>query len=333
MKNLLRLGATALFLPLFILTTLHGVAVKIDTWKVTWEKTMPRDPAVGPDGQIWFVGQTGDYVASLQPKSGEFKRYDLTPGTGPHTVIVGKDGIVWYAGNRAAHIGRLDPESGEIKKFPLPHELRDPHTMVFSEDGNHIWFTSQIANHIGYLNIETGQAKALPIPTPNARPYGLVAGDAGQPWAVLFGTHKLARIDPDAMTLTEIDLPEKEARPRRLVVLKNGQVWYVDYATGALGCYDPETDKFSRWPTPSGSQSRPYAMAADDQGRLWFVETGPQPNQLVGFDPASEKFFSITKITDSGGATRHMVFNDNALWFGLDTGFIARATLPEIFSK
>jgi virginiamycin B lyase len=74
-------------------------------------------------------------------------------------------------------------------------------------------------------------------------------------------------------------------------------------------------------------------MAADDQGRLWFVETGPQPNQLIGFDPASEEFFSLTKIKDSGGATRHMIFHDNALWFGLDTGFIGRATIPGNFSK
>ena len=34
-----------------------------------------------------------------------------------------------------------------------------------------------------------------------------------------------------------------------------------------------------------------YALTKDDQGRLWFSETGPV-KQLVGFDPKTEKFFS-----------------------------------------
>src|ERR1041385_7786772 len=54
----------------------------------------------------------------------------------------------------------------------------------------------------------------------------------------------------------------------------------------------------------------PYAMAVDDRDRLWVVETGPQPNRLVGFDPASQKFFSQTPIAESGGVTvRHMVYH------------------------
>src|SRR3712207_2388230 len=48
--------------------------VEITEWTVPWEKTRPRDPYVAPDGRVWFVGQTGNYIAVLDPKSGEFKR-------------------------------------------------------------------------------------------------------------------------------------------------------------------------------------------------------------------------------------------------------------------
>ena len=79
-----------------------------------------------------------------------------------------------------------------------------------------------------------------------------------------------------------------------------------------------------------GHQSDLYAMTIDDRGRPWFVETGPQPNMVVGFDPGSEKFFSATPIAESGGRTvRHMTFDSasGSLWFGTDANTIARAKL------
>src|SRR3546814_102363 len=62
-------------------------AVEITEWKVPYEDSMPRDPWVGGPDLIWFVGQTDDYVGSLKPSTGEFKRYDLPEGAGPHTEI------------------------------------------------------------------------------------------------------------------------------------------------------------------------------------------------------------------------------------------------------
>jgi len=85
------------------------VAVEITEWQVPWEDTRPRDPYVGPQGRVWFVGQQGDYLAYLDPATGEFTRFDLEAGTGPHNLIVDDEGHVWYAGNRAAHRNRPQP--------------------------------------------------------------------------------------------------------------------------------------------------------------------------------------------------------------------------------
>ncbi len=106
--------------------------------------------------------------------------------------------------------------------------------------------------------------------------------------------------------------------------------WYVDYAEGYLGSYDPTTKKFQEWQTPSG-QSGPYAMAVDAKDRIWFVETLVQPNQFVGFDPATEEFFSETDIPSGGGSVHHRVFDakTNVIWFGTDTQNIGRASLPD----
>jgi virginiamycin B lyase len=68
-------------------------------WDVEWGGRT-RDPAVAPDGKVWFVGQAGNYIAVLEPGTGQLRRYEIEDGTHPHTLIVDDKGLVWYAGNR-----------------------------------------------------------------------------------------------------------------------------------------------------------------------------------------------------------------------------------------
>jgi virginiamycin B lyase len=302
---------------------------QLTEWQVPWENTRPRDPWVGAPDRIWFVGQRADYLAWLNPQTGEFRRFPLESGAGPHTVIADERGA-WYAGNRAQHIGRLEPGSGAIDKIMLPGDgPRDAHTMDFTSDGD-IWFTVQGGNQIGLLETDNGNVTLLDVETPRARPYGILVDDDDQPWAVLFGTNRLATVDPEMMAVREIELPRSETRPRRLAITADRRVWYVDYAAGWIGFYDPSDGDVREWRTPSGSDSRPYAMAADAEGRLWFVETGVQPNRFVGFDPRTERFSEAVEIDSGGGTVRHMVYHapDNAIWFGTDTNTIGRADLP-----
>jgi virginiamycin B lyase len=150
------------------------------------------------------------------------------------------------------------------------------------------------------------------------------------PWIVEFGSHKLATIDPETLVLREIALPREEARPRRMEIDSNDAIWYVDYANGMIGRYDQSTAQFQEWETPGGANSRPYGTAMDDQDRLWFVESGLQPNQFIGFDPSTDDFFSITPIESGGGTVRHMYYYAPAqeIWFGTDTNTIGRTKIP-----
>jgi virginiamycin B lyase len=79
-----------------------------------------------------------------------------------------------------------------------------------------------------------------------------------------------------------------------------------------------------------GSGALAYGMAVDDRDRLWFVETGPQPNRFVGFDPHEREFLGITEIDSGGGTVRHMFFDarQREIWFGTDTNTIGRARVP-----
>lgn len=299
----------------------------ITEWKVPYEDTLPRDPWVGGPDLIWFVGQVGDYVGSLKPSTGEFRKYDLPQGTGPHTVISNDKGV-WYAGNKVEHIGLLNPANGKIEKIALPGKgERDPHTMDFTDDGN-IWVTLQQGNQIRYLDTNTRRVQIYAVPTPNARPYGLIVHN-NRPWVALFGTNKLATLDDGKVR--EITLPRKESRPRRLAVNPDGSVWYGDYAGGYLGRYDPKTGKIDEWKLPAGEDSRPYAVTNDDKGRIWLVETGLMPNRFVGFDPVTQKFTQPFEIASGGRTVRHMVFEpkERAIWFGTDTHTIGKAVVRD----
>jgi virginiamycin B lyase len=308
------------------------VEVDIQEWEVPWSDTRPRDPYVGPEGDVWFVGQGGDYVAALDPSSGEFERFNLAEGAGPHNLIVDDDGTVWYAGNRDRHIGRLDPATGGIQRIEMPDKAaRDPHTLLFG-GGDRIFFTVQGGNRVGRLNTATGDVAIREVPTPQARPYGIVQAPDGTIWVAEFGSYKLLRVDPQTLDLTEVELPRESARPRRLQPTSDGRIWYVDYADGYLGVYEPGSDSFQEWALPRGAEARPYGMAVDAQDRIWVVETGPrgQPNQFVGFDTETETFFASAAIPSGGGTVRHMVYHEptNTVWFGTDANTIGRAQLP-----
>jgi virginiamycin B lyase len=322
----------SLFLLLALPTLATGqTTVTITEWTVPWEKTRPRDPFLDKSGIVWFVGQGGNYVGTLDPRTGAFKRYEIEANTHPHNLIVGADGGIWYAGNTNARIGRIDPATGRARIFPMPNGTpRDPHTLVMDKAGN-IWFTAQQANYVGHLVTKTGDVHVMQSPTANSRPYGIVLDARGRPWYTEFNSNKVAMIDPATMKITEYALPDAKSRARRIEVAANGDIWYADYMRGKLIRFTPATRAAKEWDMPSGAGSLPYAMALDASGRVWIAETGVQPNRLVGFDPATEKFFSSTPVAQSGAGTiRHMVYHpaSRALWFGTDANTIGRAVIP-----
>jgi virginiamycin B lyase len=306
-----------------------AVPLEVQEWTVPWPDTRPRDPYVAPNGLVWFVGQQGNYVATLDPKSGKFDRYEIEEGTHPHNLVVAPDGMVWYTGNRNARLVKLDPRTRKLTNYPMPDgQADDPHTMVLDQAGN-AWFTAQGAAVIGRRDAKSGEIRLWEMGS-GSRPYGIEVDAQERPWAVLFGTNAIATIDPATMKERRFALPEG-ARPRRIAVLPSG-IWYGDYARGYLGRLDPATGKVTEFPMPAGKASLPYAMASDDKGKIWLAETGVQPNRLVGFDPRAGAF-TDTVATQGGGepnTLRHMVFHrpTREIWYGTDRNTVGRLKVP-----
>ena len=284
------------------------LSVPIKEYEVPTPKSRPHDPALAPDGSLWYTAQGANQLGRLDPKTGEFKEYPLkTAKSGPHGLVADKAGNLWFTAISGGYVGKLDPKSGEITEYrPTDGAEIDPHTPVFDHDGT-LWFTNEETNYIGRLDPKTGKMTLAKLPTPHAVPYGIVVLPNNHPFFCEFGTNKLGAIDPANMTIHEYTLPTAEARPRRLALAGDGSIFYTDYARGYLGRFDPSAGKFVKeWPSPGGEGSEPYGIAITSDGVVWYSESGVKPNTLVRFDPKSESF-STEAIPSGGGVVRNMV--------------------------
>jgi virginiamycin B lyase len=294
-----------------------------------------RDAFVAPDGKVWFVGQTGNYLAVFDPTSSQFTQHKIPDRTNPHTNIVTPDGIVWLAGNGNGTIVRFDPKTGNTKVIRVPVEgitRTDPHTMVYDGHGG-IWFTSQNSHFVGHLTIGTEKIQIVKTSEGGVRtnPYGIILDPDGRPYFDLFATNKIGTIDPKTMELKTFELPDANARPRRIARTSDGNIWYTDYSRGYLGRLDPRTGRVEEFRNPSGNTSLPYAMTVDDADRIWYVETGVQPNRMVGFDTKSKKVvFNAAVPGPSPNAVRHMVFDPKTrqIVYAADNNFIGFVKVP-----
>jgi virginiamycin B lyase len=279
--------------------------VKIREWNVPTKGAHPHDPAVAPDGSLWFTEQMVSKLGRLDPASGEFKEYALKgQNDGPHGLVADRDGNIWYTGNFAAHIGKLDPRSGEVRQYKMPNEkAEDPHTAAFDAQGK-LWFTVQVGNMVGQLDPKTGKIELKQVATKEARPYGIQINSKGVPFFCEFGTNKMAKIEPTTMEITEYPLDEG-VRPRRLAIAADDKVYFTDYQGGRLGRLDPGSGRAKMWPSPGGSGSNPYGITITPNGMVWYSESGVTPNTVVRFNPKTEEF-ARAEIPSGGGTVRNM---------------------------
>jgi virginiamycin B lyase len=299
----LMLGAGGTSLPL---ATAAEPTVVVQEYDLPTPASRPHDPALGPDGSLWYTAQMANKLGRLDPHTGEIKEYPLkTADSGPHGLVADKQGNIWFTAAFKGYVGELDPKTGAIKEYQMPDpRARDPHTPVFDPHGI-LWFTVQSGNFIGRLDPNTGAVKLKEVPTPRAVPYGILISSAGVPYFCEFGTNRLASIDPASMKITEYLLPAG-ARPRRLAITREDVIYYADYGRGNLGRFDPKTGKVEEWASPGGPDSKPYGIAVTPDGMVWYSEAGMRPNTIVRFDPG-RKEFSTWPIPSGGGVVRNMV--------------------------
>ena len=91
-----------------------NIDVKFDDWMTPSKPAYPHDPAVAPDGSIWYTAQRASTIGRFDPVTQQFKEFALpTPNSGPHGLQPDANGNIWYTGNAAGLIGMVDATGRE----------------------------------------------------------------------------------------------------------------------------------------------------------------------------------------------------------------------------
>lgn len=280
---------------------------KISEWAVPTPQ-FARDPAPGPDGNIYIAVMRGNKIARFDPRAKTFKEWDLPEGARPHGLLVDLSGQVWYTGNGNGTIGQLDPATGRVIEHKAPSG-GDPHTLVTDNRGT-IWFTVQKGNRIGRLDMRTGVITEFQA---GGRPYGIALDKAGNVWFCEIGGNKLGKLDPKTRRITELPLPPNSA-PRRMAAAPDGSLWVTLAGSGELIRVDPAAGKVVRvYAFPAGRNSDPYAVTVDGAGIVWANEIST--DTIVRLDPAGGQAQRFTLPSKGVGIRKMIVDAEGRLWY------------------
>src|SRR5258706_565246 len=225
---------------------------KISEWPVPTPK-FARDPAPGPDGNIYISVMHGNRIARFDTKTQKFDEWDLPAGANPHGLLVDKGGKVLYTGNGNGTIGELDPATGAVKQYKAPSG-GSPHTLVIDEAGI-VWFTNQ-RGFLGRLDRTTGQIREYRM---SGGPYGLALDNSGKVWVCRMSADLMGILDTRTGKTSELYMGPN-SQPRRVAAAPDGTLWVTLYGVGKLAHIDPATAKvIKEYEMPAGERGGPYA--------------------------------------------------------------------------
>ncbi|HJW31568.1 MAG TPA: hypothetical protein VJ508_20225, partial [Saprospiraceae bacterium] len=76
------------------------ISVGIKEYTLPTPNSFPHDPALGPDGSLWYTGMGSNTIGRLNPRTGKIKEYPLkTLRSGPHGLTADKAGNIWFTAN------------------------------------------------------------------------------------------------------------------------------------------------------------------------------------------------------------------------------------------
>jgi virginiamycin B lyase len=131
--SLLKVCLFALAATLAGFAALETLNVDINEYQVPTPRSRPHDPAVAPDGSLWYTGQGANKLGRLDPKTGEFKEYPLkTPNSGPHGLVADKDGNIWFTAISGGYVGKLDRRRVRLPSIAPRTAPRSTHTHLYS---------------------------------------------------------------------------------------------------------------------------------------------------------------------------------------------------------
>src|SRR5260370_266802 len=211
--------------------------VNIKEWDVPTKGAHPHDPAVAPDGSLWFTEQLQNKLGRLDPASGTVKEYALqVEESGPHGLVADARGEMWCAENGKGEMGKRDPQSGETKVYKVPESARPRRMAINAEDK--IYFTDYNGGNLGRLDPATGAVKMWPSPSgAGAAPYGITITPDGMVWYSESGVrpNTMVRFDPKTEQFARAAIPSGGGTGRNMAATPDGRGYIACSGVNKVG--------------------------------------------------------------------------------------------------
>ena len=199
------------------------------------------------------------------------------------------------------------PAQASIKQWPVPTAGSRPHDPLAARDGA-IWWTGQLSSKLGRLDPKTGEVKEFPVRMQTA-PHGLKEDKDGNIWFT--GNHLglIGKLDPKTGKVTEYKTTAKD--PHTLAIDPSGIVWFTAQVANTLGRLDPKTGAIKLVHPPT-DKARPYGMAVNSKGQVFFVEFGS--NKVATIDDNMQ--IKEYPLPDPAARPRRIAIDDqDIIWY------------------
>src|SRR5207247_2433112 len=123
------------FLGAAVVALLVAAPVFIREFDLPTPDARPHDPAVAPDGSLWFTEQQANAVGRLDPGSGKMELREVpTRDSKPYGMVITAQGTPVFCEFGSNKLATIDPQTMAIREYPLPDGAR-PRRLALAADG------------------------------------------------------------------------------------------------------------------------------------------------------------------------------------------------------
>src|SRR5688572_9666901 len=197
----------------------------------------PTGIALGPDGNLWFVNDSGNSIGRTTPNGATTIFTDPAGNIdGPIDIVAGSDGNMWFTNRGNSRIGRIDPDAS------------DPESTITT-------FTDP--------NI--------------VQVWGIGAGPDGNVWFGSTGNSRIGRITPAGVITMFSDPDLEISAPRHFTTGPDGNVWFTSSGNNRIGYLDPDAADIPAsivtFDAVGAIGSTPWEIVTGSDNNLWFTST------------------------------------------------------------
>ncbi len=211
---------------------LPNLAGKVSEWPVPTPR-FARDPAPGPDGNIYITVMSGNKIGRFDTKSGgPITEYNTSGG--PYGLALDKTGNIWFCRMGEDKLGKLEPKTGQMTELATGRGSR-PRRIVLAPDGT-LWVTLYGNGNLAKVDAAAMKVvREYQLPAGDAGPYAVNVDGAGMVWVNEINTDTVVRLNPANDEMRVVTLPSKNTGIRKMIVDAAGRLWYMGSHNGRLG--------------------------------------------------------------------------------------------------